>query len=44
MSKWKWWGYNAIYLGHSDDLEFTIQNNECMEIAVNYGRENFQGI
>ena len=31
-------------MGHSDDFKFSIQNNECIEIAGNFGRENFQGI
>ena len=36
MSKWKLWGYPISYLGHSNDFEFSIQNQECKEIAVNF--------
>ena len=31
-------------MGHSDDFEFVIKNNEYAEIAGNYGQETFQGI
>ena len=44
ISKWDLWGYPKIYLGHSDDFKFAIQNNECTEIAGNYGKEIFQRI
>ena len=44
MSKLKLWGYPRIYFGHSDDLESAIQNNEYIEIAVNFGQETFQRI
>ena len=44
MSKWKLWGYAERYFGHSVDFEFSIQNNECIYIAGNYGGGDFQGI
>ena len=31
-------------MGHSDDFEFSIQNNDGIEIKGNYGGENFQRI
>ena len=43
MPKWKLWGDSKIYLGHSDDFEFVIQNDECTEILGNFGQESFQG-
>ena len=44
MTKSKLRGYTKSYLGHSDDFEFVIKNNEYAEIAGNYGQETFQGI
>ena len=41
---WKLWGYPKIYLGHSDDFEFGIQNNECITIVGKSVGGNFQGI
>ena len=43
MPKLKLWGYPKIYMGCSDDFKFSIQNNECIEIAGNLGWEVFQG-
>ena len=31
-------------MGHSDDFEYSIQNNECIEIAGKYEWETFQEI